>query len=423
VSAEGAQAIVLEQGPVVGGKRAAWLSGDSGLDPRLAAVDDNESVEILTLAELESLSGEAGDFTATIGQRPRFVTADCTRCNHCVPVCPQVVANEYDVGLTFRKAIHSPRPEAIPESYVIDLDACLNVPPNYLPCQRCVEVCDDNAIFFDMPLRESLERRVGAVIVATGFACDSAAEKSVLEEFGYGHHADVVSSVELQRLLEDPGPSGGFAVRPSDEEYPESVLMVLTRVSSSAAWVMSNQLRRLADQDVEDLAVLILAQPGELPELVDLQDALATTGAELRWGNWIGLQETGEGRLLARYAEFPAGGSREHQADMVVLSSEVHADAAAASLAEKLGLALDGQGYITPSRPGIHVAGGALGTVGIEAGAEQAREAAREALLHLQSAAEDPGDELVDWVKLPPENQREYLEQMLHTLFSLGERE
>ena len=421
VSDAGAQAIVLEQGPVVGGKRAAWLGRDSDLDPRLAAVDDNEAIEILTLGEVESLAGEAGDFTAVIRQRPRFVTNDCTRCNHCVPVCPQVVANEYDVGLTFRKAIHRPLPDAIPEAYVIDLDACLNVPPNYLPCQRCVEVCDDDAIFFDRPLQETLERRVAAVIVATGFACDSAVEKSVLEEFGYGHYADVVSSVELQRLLEDPGPSGGFAVRPSDEEYPESVLLVLTRLSASAAWVMSNHLQRLAAQDIENLTVLVLSQPGDIPELAVLEESLAECGANLRWGNWLGVQETEDGRLQARYAEFPSGTSCEQIADMVVLSSEVHADAAAASLAQKLGLELDQQGYISPSRAGVYVAGGALGTVGIQASAEQAREAAKEALQHLQPTAE-PAPETADWTQLPAARQREYLEQMLHSLFDLGER-
>lgn len=421
VSEMGAQAIVLEQGPVVGGKRAAWLAGDDS-DPQLAAALDNESIEILTLAEIESLRGEAGDFVATISQRPRFVTADCTRCNHCVPVCPQVVSNEYDVGLTFRKAIHSPFPDATPQAYVIDLDACLNVPPNYLPCQRCVEVCDDHAIFFDMPLLETCERSVGAVIVATGFACDSAAEKAVLAEFGYGEYPDVVSSVELQRLLEDPGPSGGFAVRPSDEEYPDSVLLVLTRVSDSAAWVMSNQLRRLAAQDIEQLTLLVLSQDGELPELADLLETVAEVGAGLQWGNWIGMEKAEQGKLLATYLEFPAGNSREQLVDMVVLSTEVQADATAASLAEKLGVVLDEQGYITPSRPGIHVAGGALGTVGIEAGAGQARDAANSAWQHLQAGADEATAGPVDWAKLPSENQRQYLEQMLHTLFKLGER-
>jgi heterodisulfide reductase subunit A len=430
VAEAGATAIVLEQGPVVGGKRAAWLSGDSdsGLDPRLAAAPGNDAIEIHTLAEIESLAGAAGEFSASICLGQRFVTGDCTSCNHCVPVCPQVVANEYDAGLTFRKAIHKPWPEAFPAAYVIDLDACLNVPPNYLPCQRCVEVCDDHAIFFDLPQREIVERRVAAVIVATGFASESAEEESVLAEFGYGQAANIVSSVELQRLLEDPGPSGGFAIKPSDEEYPDSVLLVLTRVSADAAWVMGNQLRRLATQDIDQLSVLVLAPPGDTAQLTELLETVEACGASLHWGSWVGVQEAqaaatgGGGKLQVRHRELPAGRDMEQLVDLLVLSSEVHADTQAASLAGILGLGLDAHGYISPSRAGIYLAGGALGTVGIEAGAEQARLAVEKALQHVAAGVEAVADPVADleWSRLPPDRQRQYLEQMLHTLFSLG---
>ena len=75
----GAQALLLEQGPILGGKRAAWLAGaGDGVDARLAVLADNPAVECLTLAELGALEGEAGAFTARVVQQPRFVTADCT---------------------------------------------------------------------------------------------------------------------------------------------------------------------------------------------------------------------------------------------------------------------------------------------------------------------------------------------------------
>jgi len=417
----GAETIVVEQGPILGGKRAAWLAGEGDLDPRLAAVGDNAAIEVLTLTELTGLGGEAGDFSATILQRPRFVNDDCTRCNHCVPVCPEAVPNEYDAGLTFRKAIHSPLPETIPNIYAIDIDSCLNMPPNYLPCQRCVEACDDHAIHFDMLVPEPAERRVAAVILATGFADNDDAERATLEEFGYGQHPDVVSSVELQRLLEAPGPSGGYAIKPSDEAYPDSVMLVLTRVSAYTTWVMGNQLRRLAGQNIAQLTVLVLAPPGGGDELEDLAQTAASCGATLRWGNWIGVEPGEDQQLQVRYAELPSGRQHEQCVDLLALSSEAHADAGAEALAQILELERDEQGYLSPSRPGIYIVGGALGTVGIERGAEQAREAAQAALQHVELAGpEEQVEAPQDWGELPAAVQQQYLEKMLHSLVRLG---
>ena len=414
----GVRAVVVEKGPIVGGKRAAWLTGEGEgeLDPRLGVVAGNANIELLTLSELKTLEGSAGQFVATIHRLPRYVTDDCTRCNHCAPVCPQSVPSEYDAGLTSRKAIHSPFPQTIPDIYAIDIDTCLNMPPNYLPCQRCVEVCDDRAIHFDITPPDPVAVHAAAVIVATGYVDDDASERDSLAEFGYGEHPDILSSVELQRLLEVPGPSGGFAVRPSDEGYPDSVLLVLSRVSPGAAWVMANQLRRLAGQNLEQLEVLVLSAGREDPALVPLQAAAAECGAALQFGSWIGIETPQGGKLLSRFARFPDGERVEVAVDLVVLSSEVHPHPQVPALAEKLGLEIDPQGYLQPSREGIYLAGGVLGTVGIEAGAEQARAVVQAALAHLEAGEEQ--------IEAPPVEGpgRDQLEQMLLALMRLGER-
>ena len=422
LAAAGASAIILERGPILGGKRAARLLGGADIDPRLGAVAADPAIEYLTQAQLHSLEGEPGAFSATVVQQPRYVTADCTRCNHCVPVCPQALANEYDAGLTLRKAIHSPLPATIPDIYALDIDACLNSPPNYQPCQRCVEVCDDNAIHFDMPAPVPVTHKVAAVIVATGYADNSEDGLALLAEFGYGTHADIISAVELQRLLEDPGPSGGFAVRPSNEGYPDSVLLVMPRVCRDAAWVMANHLRRLQAQDIAQLQVLILGADGDDPALQDLRQAAADCNATLCFGSWIGAEATPAETLCVNYAELPGGRRLHAEADLVVLSGEILPDEQIADLARVLGLALDERGYPTASRPGIHAAGGALGTVGIEAGAEQAREAVQQALQHLPLQQDDPAPtqspaELAEVLA----RQGEDLEQVLYTLMKLGE--
>jgi heterodisulfide reductase subunit A2 len=420
----GASVVLLERGPVLGGKRAARLYGDESIDPRLADIASNTSVEFLTLAELSVLDGEAGAFHAEVKQQPRYVTEDCTRCNHCVPVCPQAVSNEYDAGLTLRKAIHSPLPKTVPDVYAIDISSCLNSPPNYLPCQRCVEVCDDNAIHFDMPVPSVQAFEVAAVIVATGYADTGDEERAVFAEFGYGAHADIVSSVELQRLLEDPGPSGGFAVRPSDENYPDSVLLVMLSVERDAAWVMSNQLKRLYDQDVTQLNVLVLAADDDDAVLGELRAAVAECQATLSFGSWIGVEAESEEILRVTHLELPSGQRVDTRAGLVVLSSSIHPDEHVARQAQVLQLSLDDKGYIDTSRNGIYAAGGALGTVGIEAGAEQARAAVESALQHLPSTESDAAQppSLGDLAQVLSGHDKDVnLEKVLYNLMKLGE--
>lgn len=239
VAEAGAQAIVVERGPVVGGRLAAVMLEPSAIGdrsegirtPLFEALEGNDNIEIITLANLESIEGRAGNFTVTVKEQQRFVTDACTRCKNCHTVCPQVTPNEADAGLTYRKAIYTPMSDTLPPEWVIDIETCLNKPPNYLPCQRCIEVCDDDAIFFNLPLETIHERHVGAVILAPGFRIE---DPDRFAELGYGAHPDIVTSAELQRLLEAPGPTGGYASKPSDEEYPESVLLVLDNPSQFA---------------------------------------------------------------------------------------------------------------------------------------------------------------------------------------------
>ncbi|NND69589.1 MAG: CoB--CoM heterodisulfide reductase iron-sulfur subunit A family protein [Halioglobus sp.] len=417
VASAGSRAVVLEQLPVLGGKRAAMLTGPDAPDPELVSVTDNPAVSWHTQSQLVALTGEAGHFTATVTEQPRYVTADCTRCNHCVPVCPQVVPNEYDAGLTYRKAIHSPLPKTLPDIYSIDIDSCLNGPPNYLPCERCTEACDDDAIHFDMPVPPPRDIEVASVIVATGFAGSSEEEGRVLAEFGYGTHPDIVSGREMQRLLEDPGPSGGFAVKPSDESYPDAVVLVLTAPTADTLWVAQNHVRRLAAQQVESLAVLVLSADSEDPALASLRDAAAECAAPLYFGGWIAAQALEEGGLEVAFAALPGGTTQRLDAELVALYTEVRPDPATAALAALLGVEQDTRGYLAPTRPGIYLAGGASGTVGIEAGFEEAATVVQSALQHVTARKEQDEEATPPRV---PQLRREDLEQLLHALLELG---
>ena len=57
--------------------------------PRLVQIGRHKDIEIITLADMQSIEGQPGNFTVTLNKRPRFVNEDkCTGCGTCVTNCP-----------------------------------------------------------------------------------------------------------------------------------------------------------------------------------------------------------------------------------------------------------------------------------------------------------------------------------------------
>lgn len=438
----GVRAILLEREAVVGGRLAAAMTDEAAGDdrgdgkpiPKLGALAGRERLELVTLAELEGLRGSPGDFGVSIRARARFVTDSCTRCNRCHAECPVVVPNAYDQELTFRKAIYTPLAQTLPDAYVIDIESCLNTPPNYLPCSRCVDACQDDSIHFDMPLERVRETRVGAVILAVGFDLADGARATRL---GYGAHPDVVTSAELQRLLESPGPTGGFVAKPSNEEYPERVLMVLDDAASFAAYVAGRQMRRLAEQGIGRISCLVPPQRGSGSALGRLRALAAEAGAELCVGVMQKVEPTANDVLAVRYAEPSSGRAEQRDCDMVVLCSDVRPARGLVELAETVGVELADSGYIAcsemhgagvaTSRPGIYVAGCASGPKNVADSLAEARAAATAALglLGRQPVQREAAPETAPRAAgagLSEGEQRLRIEQVLYALMKLGER-
>lgn len=436
----GAKAIVVEHGPVVGGRLAATMLKPSAIGdrsegvrtPLFEALVDNEKIEIITQADLESISGKPGYFTVSIRERARFVTDACTRCKNCNTVCPVVVPNEFDAGLTYRKAIYTPLSDTLPAAYVIETESCLNTPPNYLPCQRCVDVCDDHAIFFNLPLNTMHERQVGAVILAPGFRIEAPAR---FAEMGYGTHPDIVTSAELQRLLESPGPTGGFASKPSNEEYPESVLLVLEEPSPFALYIVASQVHQLLEQDIESVAVLILSQPSGESETAAAQALQDQAGIEVYWGTMFKAGPTAENALEVSFEDLSVNRFVRKIYDMVVLCSDVEPAKGLAELAAAVGVELADNGYlkvsgsngstIGTSRPGIFVAGCGSGPKNIKDSLADAQAAASSAVAQLDPRILEP-DGATGQKDTPaekpaqasPDDLRRQLEQLLNALIN-----
>ena len=181
-------------------------------------VGRHPNIELLAYSEVEDVSGYVGNFKVRIRKRARFVNEkQCTSCGNCATVCPVVAPDEYQMGLGTRKAVYIPFPQAVPAAYLVNHDECLGQNP--IACGKCIEACEKKCIDFDMQ-DQLLDIEVGAIIVATGM---DVYDPTALDEYGYTRFPNVVTSLELERLISTGGPLLGHLGRPSDLKQPQRI--------------------------------------------------------------------------------------------------------------------------------------------------------------------------------------------------------
>jgi heterodisulfide reductase subunit A len=224
----GHEVVLVEREPSIGGHMAQLSETFPTLDcsqciltPRMVEVGRHPNIRLLTYSEVEGISGTVGSFTARIRRKPRYVIEDkCTNCGDCARVCPQVVPNEFDHGLGWRRAIYIPSPQSVPAAYTLDEKSCLGLHP--LVCDKCFRACEAGALDLNMQ-PQILEVNVGAVVVATGFELFAAEQTT---ELGWGRLPDVLTGLEFERLLSASGPTAGEVRRPSDGKVPKEVVFI-----------------------------------------------------------------------------------------------------------------------------------------------------------------------------------------------------
>ena len=182
---------------------------DAGRHPR---------IKLLVNTEVEDVTGFVGNYRARVRRRAQYVdSAECTSCAECAKVCPVVVPDEYQQGFSSRHAIYLPFPQAVPASFTLDADNCLGFNP--VACGKCRDVCDKKCIDFDAK-DDVFDLEIGSIVVATGMDVYDPREN---DEYGYTRYANVVTSMEFERLINAGGPSSGELVRPSDREVPKRI--------------------------------------------------------------------------------------------------------------------------------------------------------------------------------------------------------
>lgn len=405
VANAGSRVILVERSPAIGGKMAALDKNFPTLDcsicieaPKMSEVINNANVEVLTLAEIAKVEGQPGNFTVTLAQKPRFVTSECTRCDECVLVCPQILKNEFDVGMGVRKAIYTPFEQAEPGAYVIDIENCLNEPPNYLPCNRCLEACQPNCIDFNMT-EKTLTRNVASIIVSTGF---DLLDATLLPEYGYGTHPDILTSMEFERLLQASGPSKGEIARPSDSSHPERLLFVLCvgsrdrrfcRYCSRICCMSSiKEALQAVDHGIKNVTVLYMDIRAYGKGFDEFYARSKSEGVRYIRGKPARI--TGDGKTVrVRFENTDEARIQDETFDMVVLAPAIIPSRGLDKLVDTLGISLDEDGFvkateirgdlISTTRDGIYACGGSTGPKDIPDSVTEAGGAASNALNHV----------------------------------------
>ena len=326
------------------------------------------NIEILTLSEVKDIKGDSGNFKATIIQRPRYVDTDrCTNCGLCAERCPEEVNDEFNEGLVKRKAIYLQYPKAVPNGYVIDRKKCLHFTEE--GCNICREVCNEKAINFDQK-KKNLTLNVGAVIFAAGF------DSVVPSYYEYVKFPNVITSMELERIMSLNGPCGGHLIRPSDRKKPKNIAWlqcigsrdIKHNYCSTVCCMYAVKQASLAKRSNKMLNTTIFFMDmrvcGKDHERYynRAKDEDEVRFVRSRVNSVIPLDGTDD--LLIRYAD-EQGNISEEIYDMVVLSSGLKPSQDAVKLARGLGISLDKNNFIetssfTPvntSIPGIYVCG------------------------------------------------------------------
>jgi len=243
---DGFKVHLVERDPSIGGHMAQLDKTFPTLDcssciltPKMMEVANHENIELLSYSEVVSVEGSIGNYTVKIRKKPRYIDIDkCTGCGDCATSCrlKDRIVSEFNQGMGKRGAAYMPFPQAVPLKYVIDDTKCLFLTKGKCGDEPlCKKACAQGAINFDQK-EELVERKVGAIIVATGY---DLLNPTAVYEYGYDLSRDVITTMEMERLISSSGPTKGEILRPSNQQTPKSVTFILcvgSRDETQCTW-------------------------------------------------------------------------------------------------------------------------------------------------------------------------------------------
>lgn len=328
------------------------------LTPKMVDVGQHTNITTWTYSEVKGVMGQAGNFKVKVLKRARRVDVKtCIGCGMCAEKCPGRALSEFDAGTTTRKAIYIPFPQAVPNKYLIDEKSCVYVQKG--KCSVCVKNCPvPDCINLD-ERDEEVEITVGNIIVATGFKPFDAKR---VENFGYGRFPNVITSLELERLVNAAGPTGGeIRMRTQDNrgnwifspeaDQPKSFAFIhcvgsrdenYNKYCSRVCCMYSLKLAHLVKEKIHDASVteyfIDMRAFGKGYE--EFYNRIKHEGVYMIRGRTAKVEEK-DGQLQVRSEDICGGKLLESKVDMVVLAVGLEAREDATVLKNILGISQD----------------------------------------------------------------------------------
>jgi len=361
----GYEVSLIEKNPYLGGRVARanqyfpkLCSPYCGLEINFRRIKSNPRIKVHTLAEVENISGNEGNYDVTVNISPSLVNDNCTACGKCAEVCPVERPNDFNLGLDKTKAAYLPYSLAYPMKYVIDKEVCLGA-----ECAKCVSVCQYDAIDLGMQA-EKVDINAGSIVLTTGWEPYDATK---LDNLGFGKHSNVITNVMMERLASPDGPTQGKIVRPSDGKEVSSIAFVqcagsrdenhLPYCSGVCCLGSLKQVTYVKEQNPDTKVFIFyidIRAPGILEEFYNKVQAYEELS--LIKGKVAKIEEDSQSKDLTVEAEDTASGTKaSEKVEMVVLATGIVPSALGAKLPD--GISYDDYGFINSEASGVYAAG------------------------------------------------------------------
>lgn len=352
----------------------------------------NENIELLLLSEVQKVEGSAGNFKVKVQKKAGYVKqADCIGCGACYEPCPVSLDNEFEEGLSKKKAIAIPCPGALPNVPAIDPERCLHLNGKKKECSACQEACVFGAIDF-AEKDQTIDLEIGSILVATGY---DMLDMKPFDRFGYGKFPNVYTAMEFERLFAQNGPTEGHLILRDKKELRSIGIIHCTGreeqgYCSGICCSYSVKFSHFLKHKIPDSRICHFYQdlciPGKSHQ--KFYERIRDKGA--RFAHYVEIEVEGQnGTLQIKYSD---GNGRQDtfKADMVILSPAMIPRKETEHLAKILGIGRDERGFfasqeerlspVTTEKQGIFVTGCAEGPKDIPESISQAEAAAGKVL-------------------------------------------
>lgn len=406
----GKKVYLVEREPTIGGHMAQFDKTFPTLDcsaciltPKMSAVRAHPNITLWTYSEVAEVEGYVGNFKVKVRRKPRYIVEDlCVGCLECIEKCAFKkghVRDEFNVGLSKRKPVYIPFPQATPLVAVIDPVTCLHFKTG--KCKEpCVTACERNAIDFDQK-EEIKEIEVGAIILATGFKTFDAGRVS---RYGYGRYPDVYTSLEIERMVNAAGPTGGEITLKKGGK-PKAVGIVhcvgsrdnntnkwCSRVCCMYSLKLAHLVKERTGAEVYNFYI-DMRTPGkgyeEFYERLLDENVHFIRGRVAEISDWA-MSPNEEGKLIIRAEDTLVGMVRRIPVDMIVLSVGLEPQPDADDVRRRFNISCSQEGWFLERHPklapvstftdGVFLAGACQGPKDIPDSVAQAGAATAEAL-------------------------------------------